>query len=193
MPSQSISLRKLCQTASRRTTRSRGGAIKLCNRCSRIQFRLEQGIPTSDEIVFLGPVKRIRDRQNCSLCQLIVQSLSSGDITVEKGDLQCTLNPRHNCGEAFALLLGDGPSPTLKSWIRIEISHGTLNEFFSSSSPMQSLSSHELQDTVEKMLTIDGQKVRSWLHECEREHGDQCVGDNIGPETNTGLLRDHPS
>ena len=183
MPSQSISLRKLCRLASGRTASSCGGAIKLCNRCSDIRVRLEQGLPVSDEIIFLGPLKRIKDRQNCPLCRLIVKSLPRGDTTTDKGDIQCMLNPRQDCGETFALFFGNTTNPALKAWIRIECPPGILDEFHSSSSPVQSLDSHSLDEMAKRTLTIDVQKVRSWLQECENQHGVQCDGHELSPQT----------
>lgn len=182
MPSQSISLQELCRIASERTTTISEGATKLCDRCSNIRVQLGHDLPVSDEVIFLGPLKRIKERKNCPLCRLVVKSLPSDDTTADKGDIQCTLNPRHDCGETFALFSGKALKSTLKAYIRIEFPPGILEGFSNSSSPLHGLDSHRLREVVKKTLTIDFQKVQSWLHECEKKHGARCDGHEISQE-----------
>ncbi|KAF2801488.1 uncharacterized protein BDZ99DRAFT_553374 [Mytilinidion resinicola] len=174
MSHKTISLRKLCQISSEREVGTR-----LCNRCSRIRLRMRQGLPVNDDLIFLGSLRGLEERRDCMLCRLIVQSLPSRDTTTDGSETQYILNPRYIGGESFALMESNSTSTAVKAWIRIECPPGILDGFSGTASPMDTLSSQSLSELSTKNLTIDARKIRSWVKECETNHGAKCDGHKL--------------
>jgi len=152
--------------------------------------RLGRDISVSDELIFLGSLKSIKERQGCPICRLVIESLPDSDTTIEKELFQCVLNPRFNGGEMFALFLDNGVHSTLKAWIRIECPSEVLNGHPSAAKCYRQ---QNIAPTIGKALTIDVKKIQSWLQVCENEHGSQCDGHELSPlnrETEDMLLID---
>jgi hypothetical protein len=70
MPDQFISLHRLQRIASKRGARFFEIAPELCKQCRKIRLRLDENLPANDTVVVLGPLKRIKQRGHCALCNL---------------------------------------------------------------------------------------------------------------------------
>jgi len=182
MAPKSVSLRKLSRIVSKHSKKPNRGLCSLCDNCSKIRIKLDQG-QIGDDIVFLGALKTLASRQNCMLCSVISQTVASsvgeGHTNVADWHAQCILNPRYGDGEMFALFCGDVAATAVRAWIRIEIPPGTLDGILDKPSAIHDLNMSALFKRAKQTCTLDTQKIRSWLHECESTHGVKCDGHEL--------------
>lgn len=176
MQTQTISLRKLCRIASKRDPNSITDTTTLCMRCGAIRLRLEPILPACDDLVFLGSLRSLEERQGCAFCRFLLRSLPVHlKSTTDKGDIQCRLTARLAQGEAFVLECRHGLSTSTIAWIRIDCPPGILQGIASVPYPDRRLNSNELDAKVGRSLLIEPQKIRAWLDECETWHQGECA------------------
>jgi hypothetical protein len=152
--------------------------VRLCRRCSNIRLRLEQILSVEDHVIFLGTLQAIKERHGCAICTLVLQSLPVLDRDAND-DTPCFLNPRYGAGTSFALVYGGERPPVIKVWIQIDCPPGILKDFSSSPLGLHALEGSQLANKIEESLTLNTSAIRSWLQECETQHGQDCHSQGI--------------
>jgi hypothetical protein len=152
-------------------------AGELCTACQAIDLRLYLFQDSYPGSVRLGPFQEIRKRDNCTFCKLIVQALSSGP----NGHWVEGAYPSEVC--YLGRSSGRSHRPILEVWFDSTSETLPKGMFGHSTTHGEILAVNEDVSLIESRPAYTGRVVessvnfsllRSWLTECDKNHGKKC-------------------